>query len=84
MVLSLLRNLLSPRNGGGQNTVTDTSPAEPGNRPSAEAVLTNASPTGLGNMPSEEAVLTNMSLPGLGLNHKVISGKRSWGGPPML
>ena len=76
MVLSLLRNLLSPMNGGGQDGVTDTSPAGPGNRPSEEAVLTNASPSGQGNMPLEETVLTDMSLPGLGLNQKAVPGKQ--------
>ena len=81
MVLSLLRNLLSPRNGGGKDDVTDTSPAGPGDRPSAEAVLTDASPSGPGYMPSEEAVLTDMSLPGLGLNHKVVPGKQFPGWP---
>ena len=81
MVLSLLRNLLSPRNGGGQDGVTNMSPAGPGDRPSAEAVLTNTSPSGPGDMPSEEAMLTDMSLPGLGLNHKVAPGKQFPGWP---
>ena len=70
MALSLLRNLLSPRNGGGQDGATDhTSSAGPGDRPvSEEAVLINASPSGSGpgDSPSEEAVLEDMSPPGPG------------------
>ena len=66
--LSLLRNLLSPRNGGGQDGATDhTSSAGPGDRPvSEEAVLINASPSGPGDSPLEEAVLEDMSPPGPG------------------
>ena len=66
--LSLLRNLLSCRNGGGQDGATDhTSLAGPGDRPvSEEAVLINASPSGPGDSPSEEAVLEDMSPPGPG------------------
>ena len=81
MVLSLLRNLLNPRNGGGQDSVTDRSPSGPGNGPPEEAVLTDASLSGPGNRPSEEAVLTDMSLPGLGQNHKVVPGKQFPGWP---
>ena len=64
----MLRNLLSPRNGGVQDGATDhTSSAGPGDRPvSEEAVLINASPSGPGNSPSDKVVLDDMSPPGPG------------------
>ena len=72
MALSLLRNLLSPRNGGGQDGATDhTSPAGPGDRPvSEEAVLINASPSGPGDSPLEETILDDMVRPARVTGHR--------------